>query len=473
MSRSFVKIEKSTTKKIITYIVSFVYFMEAVDSSILNTAIPAMSKGLQVGPVDLKIALISYLLSLAIFIPISGWLSDKYGTKKIFSLSLIIFTISSLWCGFAHNITELIIARFMQGLGGAFGAPVGRLIIVRTFGRHNFIEKMNHVITTAALGIMLGPVLGGIITTHFSWHWIFWVNVPIGLLTLLLTLRYFESSQAHDVHPFDRIGFLLFGTALAGFTFGLSALSESNIDATIAYGIIAMSLVLLIFYIFHAHRRSNPVVKTDLFKIKTFRISVISNLISRLGFGGVPFLLPLLFQIIFGLSAQLSGVLLAPIAMGVLVAKPLSLRLLRYFGYKRTLTVNTLCAASAIFLFATINAHTPLYLVSLLTFVYGSLLALQYSAMNSLAYGNIPSHDISAVTSIMATIQQLAQSFGVAVCAILIRIFSFFCQEHALTLTVFHNTFIVMALLTTTSSFVFLRLKHDDGQDMLQKQEDS
>lgn len=445
--------------------------MEAIDSTIVNTAIPAISRSLQVGPIDLKIALISYLLSLAIFIPISGWLSDKFGAKKIFGLSLILFTISSLWCGFAHNLTELILARFMQGLGGAFGVPVGRLIIVRTFGRHNFIAKMNHVITVGALGVMLGPVLGGLITTHFSWQWIFWVNVPIGLFTFILAQRYLEASHIHHVYPFDKLGFLLFGMALAGFTFGLSALSESNIDTTFAYGIIVVSIVLLIIYIFHAHRRSHPIVKTDLFRIKTFQISITSNLISRLGFGGVPFLLPLLFQIIFGLSAQLSGILLTPIAMGILVAKPLSLYLLRSFGYKRVLMVNTLCAASAILLFATITTHTSFYLMSLLTFVYGFMLALQYSAMNSLAYANIPVEDLSAATSIMATIQQLAQSFGVAVCAILIRVFSFFYSQHALTLSIFHSTFIAMAILTCSSSFIFLRLQSDDGQEMIQKKD--
>lgn len=456
-----------TTKRLVPNIVALVYFMETMDSTILNTAIPVISNSLQVEPIDLKIALISYLLGLAIFIPISGWLADKFGIKKVFVSALCIFTLSSLWCGFAHNLIELIIARFIQGFGGAFGLPVGRLILLRTFGRHNFVSKMNHVIIIGALGMMFGPIVSGIITHHVSWQWIFWVNIPVGIFALLLSVLYLEETKPGKVHPLDIIGFLLFGISLAGFTFGLSALSETTISHSLSNSILLVSVILMGAYVFHSHNRPNPIVKTDLLRIKTFNISVTANLISRLGFGGIPFLLPLIYQINFGFSAQLSGVLLAPMAIGILISKPLSIPLLRFFGYKRILIVNTLCSSLSIFLFSFISVNTSLYLICLLTFFFGFILALQYGAMNSLAYANIENEDLSAVTSIMGTIQQLAQSFGVAICALLIRFFSAIYSTETLTLTIFHETLIVMACLTLASCFIFLRLGRYDGQEMV------
>lgn len=455
------------SKKIVPYIISCVYFMESIDSTIVNTAIPAMANSLHVGPINLKIALISYFLSLAIFIPISGWLTDKFGAKKVFIFALFIFTLGSLWCGFSHYLSELIVARFMQGLGGAFGLPVGRLIIVRLFGRENLIVKMNRVITVGALGMMLGPVIGGFIIHYFSWQWIFWINVPIGILTMLLANRYLEESKLSSVPPLDKVGFFLFGAALAGFTLGLSELSERNIDPFLSYSITFCSFGLFIGYIFHANHRQHTIVKTDLLRIKTFQISVLGNLISRLGFGAVPFLLPLLFQISLGLSAEKSGLLLAPVALGILTAKPLAIHILRLFGYKRFLIVNTTCSALSIALFASINTHTSFAMTSGLTFIYGFILALQYSAMNSIAYADIQSEDLSAATSIMGTIQQLTHSFGVAISALLIRFFSFIYTQDTLTLTIFHGTFLVMACLTLSSVMIFVRLGADDGHEMI------
>lgn len=457
-----------TQHNMIPFIVALSFFMEGVDSTIINTAIPAMAHSLSVNPVDLKVALISYLLSLAIFIPISGWVSDKFGSKKVFISALCIFTLSSLWCGFAQCVNELVIARFVQGFGGALGLPVGRLILVRTFGRENLISTMNRVVTVGTLGPMLGPVIGGFITTHFSWHWIFWVNIPVGLLAIGLAYFWLEDGQFHAVPRLDKVGFVLFGAALAGFSFGLAALSETTVNSSIALSIILFSVMLLVAYTLHSRGCAHPIVNMELLSLRTFRVSVMGNLVSRLGFGGIPFLVPLLLQVGLHYPPEWSGMLLAPIAIGVLIGKPLFLPLLRVFGYKRLLIMNTFFSGLAIWVFTSIDANTPIYVIAFLTCVYGFILTLQYSSMNSLAYAEVSSDDLSAATSIMSTLQQLAQSFGVASSALFIRLFSFvFYGNLVLTPAVFHYTFFAVGFFTLLSTLVFLQLKPWDGQQLI------
>lgn len=457
---------------LIAFIVSFAMFMEAVDSTIINTAIPVMSHALAVNPIDLKIALISYLLSLAVFIPISGWIADKLGAKKVFIAALFVFTLSSAWCGFAHNIVELVLARTVQGFGGSLTLPVGRLILMRVFPRHELILAMNRVIIVAAIGLMLGPMLGGFITQHFSWEWIFWVNIPVGFITIIFASVFITEIPPQKVPKLDKLGFILFGGSLALFTFGLSAFSETYVRDSVA-GLIMFSAVLLfVIYYTHSRKLAHPVVKTQMFQARTFFVSVVGNLISRLGFGGVPFLLPLLLQVSLGYSPQLSGLLLAPTALGVMLIKLFTMPVLRYFGYRRLLMLNTILVALSLWLFMLVNANTSIYLIGVLTFVYGFLISLQYSSMNSLAYADLQTEYLSAATSVMSTMQQLAQSFGVAVAALFVRIFSSGSSEKfLLTTSVFHHAFFAMGVMTLFSTLIFIRLKPGDGHQMLRSEE--
>lgn len=462
MSKSY------TSKRMIPYIISLSFFMESVDSTVINTAIPAMSRSLEVEPVDLKVALISYLVSLAIFIPISGWISDKYGAKKVFMTSLIIFTVGSLWCGFCKGLTDLIVARFFQGMGGALGLPVGRLIIIKNFGRKNLILMMNRVVTVGAMGMMLGPVIGGLITHYFSWHWIFWINIPIGILAWLMSKYCMEEMPACSVPRLDKWGFVLFASGLSTFTFALSSLSESQGNIKISIGILFLSIGLLITYGVHSRHRKHPIVKIDLLSIRTFRVSVIGNLISRLGFGGMPFLVPLLLQIEFAYPAELSGLLMAPIAFGVLFSKPLALPLLRLVGYKKALMINTCCVSLLLWTYLGVDASTPMFMIGLLSFAFGFIMALQYSFMNSLAYADMDAKDYSAANSIVSTLQQVAMSFGVAISALFIRLFAYLHSGKLILSTmVFHQTFFAVGLVTFASILIFVHLKPDDGQSML------
>lgn len=453
---------------IIIVTVSLAMFMEAVDTTILNTAIPVMAHSMNVNPINLKLALISYLLSLAIFIPISGWIADKFGIKKVFICAIALFTLSSIWCGFTQNLWELISARIIQGLGGSLTLPVGRLIIVRTSERHELISKMSIVVMIAALGMMLGPVLGGIITNYFSWRWIFWVNIPVGVLALILSINLLPPMPARAVHSLDKIGFLLFGSGLAMLTLGLSTISESDVAISESITLIVIAILLLSVYTWHSLKKTHPIVKVELLRTRTFRVSVIGNLIARIGFGGIPFALPLLLQIGLGFSPQLSGFLLAPTALGVLLVKPLSLRVLRFFGYRNLLILNTFLVGLSLCSFAMVNQFSSIYSIGFLTFIYGFLISLQYTGMNSLAYANLDSEDISAATSIMSTIQQLAQSFGVAVAAMIISFFAYrFSGDNSLTIKTFHQSFIVMGILTLLSVIVFTQLKKDDGLELI------
>jgi EmrB/QacA subfamily drug resistance transporter len=455
-------------KNIILIIVAFAMFMEAVDTTIINTAIPVMARSLNVYPVNLKLALISYLLSLAIFIPVSGWIADKFGIKKVFILAVSVFTLSSIWCGFTQNLWELILARIVQGLGGSLTMPVGRLIILRTCERSELISKMSIVVMVASLGMMLGPLLGGVITEHFSWRWIFWVNVPFGILTVLLSHKLLPEMPPRPVHSLDKTGFILFGLGLATLTYGLSIFSESDIALSQSVFTIIIALILLFGYVRHSRNKKHPIVKVDLLSLRTFRVSILGNLLARLSFGGIPFLLPLLLQIILGFSPRLSGLLITPVALGVLLVKPLAIYILRFLGYKKLLVLNTILVSLSLCSFAAINPNTSTYQIAFLTFMYGFLIALQYTGMNSLAYANVNDDDVSAATSIMSTIQQLAQSFGVAISAILVSIFTYeLSNNHTLNISTFQHTFIALGVLTLLAGTTFLTLKNEDGDELI------
>ncbi|MES2218318.1 MAG: MDR family MFS transporter [Pseudomonadota bacterium] len=445
--------------------VSLAMFMEAVDTNVINTAIPVMAQSFQVNPINLKIALISYLLSLAIFIPISGWIADKFGIKRVFLFALALFTFSSFWCGLAQTLPELIIARILQGLGGSLMLPVARLIIVRNFARHELIITMNRIVMVGALGLMLGPVLGGFITHYFSWRWIFWINIPVGIANILMTCYALGDTPPQRVPPLDKLGFVYFGVSLAAFTFSLSELSEASADMPFALSIMAISILLFFAYVSHSWKRPHQIVKTELFKARTFRISSIGNLISRLGFGGVPFLIPLFLQIPLHYPAQISGMVIAPMAIGVLMIKPLTLPILRLLGFKRLLIINTFLVSLMLWSFYFFNAHTSLYVMGFMVFIFGFLISMQYSGMNSMAYADLTPENLSAATSVMGTLQQVAQSFGVAVAALCLKIFSDDFTD--LTVADFHYTFVAMGVITLFSTLIFIRLKPEDGSEMI------
>lgn len=454
-------------QSIILFIASLAMFMEGLDTTILNTAIPSMASSLQINPIDLKIALISYLLSLAVFIPISGWLADTFGIKSVFIGAMSLFVLSSALCGAASHLLTLVLARLLQGLGGALMVPLARLMVLRTFERHLLITTMSRVVMVGALGTMLGPVLGGVLTHNLSWHWIFWVNIPVGFITLLLAGYFLPNNTAKMTQPLDVIGFLLFGGSLSLLTFALSALSEDFLSFKLSLSLSLLALALLVTAFMRANRQPHPVINTRLFKYHSFQISTSANFLARLGFGGIPFLLPLLLQITLGYSAQVAGFLMAPIAIGVVLVKAFTMPLMRLLGYKKMLITNTVLISGLLMALTLINGHTPLYAIALITLCFGLLLALQFGAMNSLAYVEILPVQLSSASSITSTIQQLATSFGVAVSALLLHFITIGSHGTLFSLTSFHHVFACLALITLASTLIFLRLGADEGTQLL------
>lgn len=442
--------------------------METLDATIINTAIPVIARDLLANPLDLKITLIAYWLSLAIFMPASGWLADRFGMKHVFISGIFIFTLSSLSCGFAHHLSSLVVSRTFQGIGGAFIVPVGRLIVLRTFALHEFVDAMNKVIMVVALGFIMGPILGGFITHYVSWQWIFWINIPVGLFTMLMASYFLKPPSLQAAPPFDFLGFIFLGSCIGGFIFAFSALSETALsNKQPAWMIMFASLLLLLAFFYHAKKRGSSLIKVELFFSRIFLIAIQGSLLSQLGFGSVLFLFPLLAQIGLGYSSQASGLLLAPAAIGFIAARPVASLLLRYSGFKRLLILNTLLVSSSLWTFMFITKDTSISMIVLSLFLFGFLISIQYSAMNSLAYVEISEDNISYAASIVSTIQQLAQSLGVATTTLFIQMFASSVPKNLLTMNVFHHTFLTMGIITLISTLNFMRLKSNDGLSLL------
>lgn len=458
------------TKRITMIAVSLALFMDVMDSNVINTAVPAMSHTFSVSPIDLKIALISYLLSLAIFIPISGWVADRYGAKNIFIAAIGLFTATSFFCGYSHTLMQLIIARSIQGIGGAFMISLGRLMIAKTFPRHEMVEAMNFIIIIVSFAVMIGPFVGGVIVDHLSWPWIFWINIPAGIFLIALSVYGLKEVVIKNIRPFDAVGFILFGGSLALSCFSLSEISETNSDVFACLVHLGIGLTLLFAYVLYAKRKKHPVMKIDLFRIRTFRVSVIGNLCARLGFGGMPFLIPLMLQVALGFSAQLAGLLMVPIAFGIMTSKVIASKILRALGYRRYLLSNTVIVSLILCSFQWITQNTSVYVIGLMCFIFGVFISVQYTGMNSLALADIQDDELSASTSITSTVQVLAQSLGVAFGAILLRIFLSLSKPPAhLSIAIFHKSFLALGVITLFSMFVFMQLHERDGEKMLKK----
>lgn len=454
-------------KKMTPWIVATALFMETLDSSIISTAIPKMALDFHIDPINLKVALTCYLLALAIFIPISGWVADKFGTKKTFLSAISLFTVSSLLCGLSHNLMELVFARVLQGIGGALMTPVGRLILVKTFSKSELLRAMTFVTIPGLIGPTLGPVVGGFITTFFSWEWIFYVNIPVGIFGGYLARRYILDYQSAKVAPFDILGFLILGLSLAGLAFGFESIGQGMMSVHYICVLLAAAFTALLAYAWYARSIPHPAVDLRLFSVRTFRINVLGGFCCRLGLGGTPFLLPLLFQIGFGLLPIYSGLLISPIAIAMLSIKPWVKKILARFGFKKTLIVNACLVSVSIMSLALINRTTPYGLIVLLTLIYGLLSSLQFSCMNVLTYVDLDSKDQSTGTSIASTMMQLSWSFGIGLAALWMRIFS--GPEHRIIpghIAPFRDTFLMMGLVVLLSLISFAKLKKTDGASM-------
>jgi EmrB/QacA subfamily drug resistance transporter len=460
--------DSSTIKKYLPWVVATALFMEQLDATIVNTAIPSIAASLHVTPLSLKSVVTSYILSLAVGIPVSGWMADRYGTRRVFGTAIAIFTLASVLCGLSLNAPMMTAARLLQGIGGAMMMPVGRLAIIRTFPKSELLGAMNFVIIPALIGPLLGPTVGGLIVHWVSWRAIFFVNVPVGLAALYLVYRYMPDYRGAERRPLDVIGMILFSCGTALLSWLLEIFGEHTLDPTTAVVMLALSVALLVAYGWHASGIEFPLLRLTLFRIRTFRVAVLGGFATRLGVGGLPFLLPLLYQLGLGLPAWKSGLLMMPTALAAMGMKLISRRLLARFGYRHVLIVNTVFIGITIGLFALVRTGTPLALIVTLGLMQGFFNSLQFSSMNTLAYADVAPNDSSMASTISSSFQQLSMSFGLASGSLVTAWFlGDVPQTNRLMVTsALHNAFVALSVVTILSSLAFWGLRREDGESI-------
>jgi EmrB/QacA subfamily drug resistance transporter len=446
-------------------IVACALFMENLDSTVLATALPAIARDFGSSPIHLKLALTSYLLAIAVFIPASGWLADRYGARMIFRVAIITFTIGSILSGLSSSILEIVLARVVQGIGGAMMVPVGRLVILRTVPKSQIVGSLAWLTVPALIGPVVGPPVGGFITTYFAWRWIFWINVPVGMLGLVLATMFIPDIRETTRARFDIRGFALAGFGLALFMTGSTTLGLDLLPRPLVFTFLFGGAALLIAYIFHSRRISNPIVDLSLFAIPTFAVSTAGALLFRLGVGATPFLLPLLMQVGFGLTPFQSGMITFASAVGAIAMKFVAPPLLRRHGFRTILVLNALVAGCFVALPAGFTPTTPIALMTGLLLIGGFFRSLQFTSVNALAYADIAQSRMSKATTLTSVLQQLSLSVGISLGAITLELTTR-ASGGEISAASFWPAFLIIGALSALSAIPFALLPRDAGDEM-------
>jgi len=453
----------------VTLIVAVALFMETMDSTIIATSLPAIAADLGEDPIALKLALTSYLLSLAVFIPVSGWMADRFGARTVFRAAIVVFTLGSAACGFAQGLGDFVLFRIIQGMGGAMMVPVGRLVILRSVPKAELISALAWLTVPALMGPVIGPPLGGFISTVFDWRWIFWINIPIGLLGIYLATRFVENFREEEVPPLDVKGFFLSGIGLGGLAFGFTVMGQPLFSAPVVAAMLAAGAVALTLYVRHALRVPAPLLDLRLLKIDTFFASVAGGFLFRLGIGAAPFLLPLYFQLGFGMTALQSGLLTFATAVGAIAMKTTAAPIIRRIGFKQILVWNAVLTAGFTAASALFTEATPAAVILAVLLVGGFFKSLQFTAINSIAYADIEEKDMSKATSFASVAQQLSMSAGVATGALVLEIERMGRETHQVVASDFPPAFLIVGALAALSALVFMRLPKHAGSSLSRK----
>jgi len=448
--------------KFLPYVLAVAFFMQILDATILNTALPEMALALGESPLKMQWAVISYALTLAIFIPISGFMADKYGTRKVFLSAIVLFSIGSIFCAMSPSLDILVASRILQGIGGAMMTPVARLILVKSYPRNQLLTVMNFAVIPALIAPLVGPLVGGYLVQYASWHWIFLINVPMGILGMIIGFKLVPDLR-EAAGKLDWLGFGLFAIAAGLLTLAVELLSKPD-KALWGVSLVAIGISLLLMYARHARKATNPIFPLSLFDIRTFRIGITGNLFTRLGISAVPYLMPLLLQVAFKYTPSQAGWLLTPIAVGAMGIKPWVSKIIQRFSYRKVLVINTTVLGTLIILLAQLDASMPWYYIAPLLVVMGACNSMQFSAMNTITIGDLKGSQTSSGNSLMAVNQQLAVSFGIAFGAAILTVFS--DRLNFEIISAFHATYYVLGVITIISGLSFLRLKPEDGRGL-------
>jgi EmrB/QacA subfamily drug resistance transporter len=450
----------------VSLIVASALFMENLDSTIILTALPEIARSLNVEILHLNLAVTAYLLSLAVFIPLSGWVADRFGSRNVFRVAIGIFTIASVLCAAAESAPMLVAARVLQGMGGAMMSPVGRLIILRAVPKSELVPALAYLTIPALIGPVLGPPLGGFISTYFSWHWIFLINVPLGVVSIWLATRYMDDVRETDVPKLDLRGSVLAGLGLAGLVFGFETIDRGIVPVTVTVGLLALGALCMTFYVLHARITPHPIVELRLLKILSFRWTIIGGFIFRITSGAVQVMMPLMLQVGFGMNAFASGMLVFAVAVGAIPMKAWSPYILRRFGFRRVMAGAALLTAAIVAGFSGFSAATPAIVIFVILTFYGFVRSIQYTSMNALAYADVDAPDMSKATSFVSMNQQLSMSVGAAVAGFVMQQAIVWRGGTSLGAADFPPAFAIMAASAAVAALCFLRLGRGAGSEI-------
>ncbi|MFL9811819.1 multidrug transporter subunit MdtD [Stutzerimonas sp. VN223-3] len=446
------------TARVLPWLVAIAFFMQTLDGTILNTALPAMARDLAEDPLRMQGVVIAYMLTVALLIPASGWVADRFGTRRIFFSAIVLFTAGSLLCAMSASFNQLVISRVVQAVGGALMLPVGRLVVLRAYPRSEFVRVMTFIALPGMVGPLIGPTLGGWLVEYASWHWIFLINLPVGLVGCIAAFRFMPDLKSAERIRFDTIGFMLFGGAMVLITIALEGLGDMQMPHARVLLLMVIGSACLAAYWLRAGHVDNPLFSPSLFRTRSFAVGIFGNLFARLGSGALPFMLPLLLQVALGYSPAEAGMTMIPLAIGAMLIKPLAKPLIDRLGYRRILVGNTLLLGSLIASLATIDASTPTVSLLLHLSLIGVVNSMQFTAMNTVTLVGLSNQSASSGNSLLSVVVQLSMSLGVASAGALLGGFTAPGAEGEAVLQAFHLTFLCIGAMSMLAASLFFQL---------------